>query len=375
MRIPLSVPVLAGNELAYLTECIESTMVSSVGPFVTRLEVEFAAAVRMPYAVSTASGSAALHVGLHAVGVGPGDEVWIPDSTFIATANAVAQCGASVVLVDSEPETGNVDPDLVASELRRRADHGQLPAAIVPVHLYGHPADLSWVSLAREMGVRVIEDAAEALGAEWTGTEHAGLSVGAAGDLGCFSFNGNKIITSGNGGMVVGSDQALLDAIRHLTTQAKVPGSDYEHDAVGFNYRLSNVSAALGVAQLEQLPDFVESRRSIAAEYERRLADVAGVRTMAESEWAHRSAWLSCVTFKSKATRDAVRESLTGAGIESRPWWTPMHRQIPYCTAKRIGTGGVADQLADTGLCLPSTQGLGADVELVVETLTRALGG
>jgi dTDP-4-amino-4,6-dideoxygalactose transaminase len=264
-RIPLAEPTLGGNAGRYLAECLASNYVSSVGPFVERFEREFAAAVGSRYAVACASGTAALHLAMRVLDVGPGDEVFVPTLTFVASANPIRYERATPVLVDVEEETLNLDPGIVADELDRRARQGlRQPKAIEVVHLVGHPADLAPVLAAAERhGVPVIEDASEALGAAYVGGLLGGRAVGSIGRLGCFSFNGNKLITTGGGGMVTTDDEALARRARHLSTQARLPGRAYDHDEIGFNYRLTNLAAALGVAQLEQLDELLAARRAV----------------------------------------------------------------------------------------------------------------
>ena len=246
-RIPLLEPVLLGNERAYLDECVASGQVSSVGPFVPRFEREFAERVGTEHAVACASGTAALHLAMLAVGVGPGDDVLVSDLTFIASANPARYCGARVILVDSEPSGWNLDPALVEAELDRRGRVGlRMPAAIVAVHVFGQLAALERIlAAATDHGVPVIEDAAEALGGHWLSPPFRLRQAGTVGEIGVFSFNGNKVLTTGGGGMLVTADAAKAAKARHLSTQARLPGSDYVHDTIGFNYRLSNIAAAV----------------------------------------------------------------------------------------------------------------------------------
>ncbi|HEY3523241.1 MAG TPA: DegT/DnrJ/EryC1/StrS family aminotransferase, partial [Candidatus Limnocylindrales bacterium] len=245
-RIPLAVPTLEGREREYLEECIRTNYVSSVGPFVSRFEEAFAAFVGTRYAVACASGTAAIHLAMHVLGIEPGDEVFVSTLTFVASANPVLYERGVPVLVDSERETLNLDPSIVAGELDRRARGGRpMPRAIEVVHLLGHPADIApIVEVAERHGIPIVEDAAEALAATWTSGPFAGRQVGSVGRLGCFSFNGNKLMTTGGGGMVTTDDEALARRVRHLSTQARLPGRAYRHDEVGYNYRLTNVAAA-----------------------------------------------------------------------------------------------------------------------------------
>lgn len=375
--IPLSEPVLDGNEARYLLQCVRTGMVSSVGDFVGSFEREFATLVGAPAAVACSSGTAALHLALVALGIGPAAEVWVSDLTFIASANPASYCGASLTFVDADPDSWNLDPHLVADELRRRSASSEtLPDAIIPVHLYGHPADLSWHALAAELGVPVVEDAAEAVGASWLSGPHEGRAAGSIGTFGCFSFNGNKLLTSGGGGMLVSDDMTLLKRARHLSTQARVEGSDYLHDEVGFNYRMTNVAAAVGLAQLERLGELVAGRAAVACQYEQGFEDDRSVRFWKAAPWARRNNWLSCVTFPSGEDRDRAREALRRHGIDARPVWTPMSQQPMYRTARRLGTGEVASSLWRRGLCLPSSPNLDrAQIGLIVRLVREAVGG
>jgi len=359
-RIPLSEPHLGGNARRYLDECVATNFVSSVGPFVERFERELAAYVGSKHAVACSSGTAALHVALRVLGVEAGDEVWVQTLTFIASANPILYLGAIPVLVDSERRTWNADPGLMAEEIRRRVAVGaRLPRVIELVHVLGQPADLGeLVPLCEEHGIALLEDAAEALGATvGTNARH----VGTIGRVGCFSFNGNKIITSGGGGMIVTDDDALARRAKHLTTQARLPGLAYQHDEVGYNYRLTNTAAALGVAQLERLDEFLQAKQSIAARYDSAFASVENLTPPPRVLWSHATYWLYSVLFDSTERRDAVLQSLLENGIDARPLWTPLHLMAPYRTAPRLGTGAVAETLAERGLSLPSSVGLPAE--------------
>lgn len=375
MTIALSEPTLGGNEARYLAECIESTYVSSVGPFVGRFEADFARRTGSRFAVACASGTAALHLALLAAGVRPGDEVMVSDLTFIASANAAVYCGAAVTLVDSERETWNIDPDLVVAELeRRRAAGERQPAAIVAVHVLGQPAKMDrLVAVAGELGVAVVEDAAEALGARWRDGRHGDREVGTLGLVGCFSFNGNKIITSGGGGMVVTDHEALASTVRHLSTQARLPGLEYSHDAVGFNYRLTNLAAAVGLAQLEQLDRFLDARRAIARRYDEAFAAATAVTLPPDVEWSLRSGWMYTVLLPDRDERLRVTDRLRSAGVEARPIWVPLHLQAPYRDAPVLG-GAVGTDLAARAISLPSSAHLtSSDQERVIEVVLDAV--
>lgn len=356
--IPLATPNLGAAEREAVLAALDSGFVSSVGPDVTQFEQEFAALVGSRHAVSTASGTAALHVALRLAGVGPGDEVFVSDFTFIGSANPVAYLGAEVVLVDSEPGSWNMDPDLVEAELERRARTGEaMPRAIELVHVLGQPADAHRiVEIARRHGVVVVEDAAESLGAGWVDGEGSTSSTGTVGSLGAFSFNGNKIVTAGGGGMIVTDDDDLAQRAKHLTTQAKVPDVGYLHDEVGYNYRLTNLAAALGLAQLRRLDEFVAAKRRIAARYDTALADLP--LTLAPKVAGTGSTyWLYSLLAEDHATRDDLLEHLSRHGVGARALWRPLHQQPPFSHSRTLG-GPVATSLFDRGLSLPCSTDL-----------------
>ncbi|RME47232.1 MAG: LegC family aminotransferase, partial [Deltaproteobacteria bacterium] len=300
--IPLSIPKLAGNEWRYVRECLDTNWVSSVGAFVERFEREVAARVGARFGVATASGTAALHISLLLSGVGPGDEVILPTLTFIAPANAIRYVGAIPLLLDVDPATWQLDPRKTLDFLEKGCiwEEGRLVnratgrrvRAIMPVHILGHPVDLDPIlETARKFGLAVIEDATESLGARYKDRH-----VGNLGDIGCFSFNGNKIITSGGGGMIVTNDEAAARRARYLTTQAKDDPIEYVHGELGYNYRLTNLQAALGVAQLEQLTDFIADKRRIAQRYREMLSSLPGISMPEEAPWATSTWWLSTIS-------------------------------------------------------------------------------
>jgi len=372
-RIPLSVPSIGGNAAAYLQECLDTNFVSSVGPFVERFEREFAAAVGARYAVACASGTAALHLAFLVLDVGPGDDVLVADLTFVASVNPIVYVGARPILVDAEPATYDMDPALVVAELDRRAATGERqPAAIEIVHLVGHPADLAPVLAAAERhGVSVVEDASEALGATYTQGAFAGCQVGTLGRIAAFSFNGNKLITTGGGGMVVTDDEALARRARHLSTQARLPGLAYDHDEVGYNYRLTNLAAAVGVAQLEEFDRLLGARRAIAARYDAAIATIDGLVPAPRAPWADPTFWLYTAALETpdSARRDRVLAGLADAGVEARPIWRPIHQTLKYADAARL-EGPVADRIFDAAFCLPSSSSLTpADQSRVTDAL------
>jgi perosamine synthetase len=378
--IPNAVPHLAGNEWAYLKECLDTNWVSSAGPFVDRFEREVARYVGASHAVATVTGTAALHVALRAAGVEPGDEVVVPTLTFMATASAVAYCGAHPVFVDVEPTAWGLDPAKTAEFLDREClvkagrlvnrSTGRVVRALLPVHLYGHPCDLDpLLALAERHPVTLVEDAAEALGARYRDRP-----VGAGAPLACLSFNGNKIITAGGGGMVLTHDEALAARVRRLSTQARVDPLEWIHDEVGFNYRLTNLQAALGVAQLEQLDRFVEAKRETARAYTEALVPLGGVTVFGEAPWAWSNAWMFTVLLDPARWGDVralIRRS-NADGIQLRPLWYPAHRQPAFAGSQAYRVE-VADRLYAAGVSLPCSVGITADERArVVEYLRRA---
>ncbi len=370
ITIPLCEPFLGGNEERYLRQCLETNFVSSVGPFVERFEQEFAAFLGARHAVACCNGTAALHIALQLAGVGDGDEVLVFTFTFVASVNPIRYLGGIPVFMDSEERTWNIDPELVTEEIKRRARTGNLPKAIVVVHVLGQPADLDpIIKVAAEYDIPIIEDAAESLGATYQGRD-----VGTFGRLGCFSFNGNKVMTTGGGGMIVTDSEDLARRAKHLITQARVPGAEYIHDEVGYNYRLTNIQAALGVAQLEQLPGFLERKRRIAARYDESFVELKGLIRPELVKGAASSYWLYSVlvdTARFGHTRQSLSRFLKGRGIESRPLWTPIHLLPIYQSCPRVG-GKVAEQLFARGLSLPCSVGLGVAEQGYITDALRA---
>lgn len=368
-NIPLATPNIGPAERAAVLAAIDSGFVSSVGPDVTAFEAEFADLVGAQHAVACASGTAALHVALQVAGVGPADDVLVSDFTFVGSANPVAYLGARPVLVDSEAESWNIDPSLIEEELARRERAGEpQPRAIELVHVLGQPADARRIAdVADSYGIPVIEDAAESLGAGWP-VEGGWQSTGTVGLLGAFSFNGNKIVTAGGGGMIVTDDAALADRARHLTTQAKVPDVGYLHDEVGYNYRLTNLAAALGLAQLRRLDEFVAAKQRIAQRYDEAFAGLA-LDLPPRLPGSSATYWLYSVLFADAETRQAALQYLEGLGVGARPLWRPLHMQPPFAGASRLG-GAVAASLFERGLSLPcSTDLTESDQERVIDAV------
>lgn len=337
--VALHEPDLAGNEQRYLQQCLESTFVSSVGEFVGRFEDELAAYTGAKHAVAVVSGTAALHVALQLAGVSAGDEVLVPALTFVATANAVSYCGAIPHFVDSEERTFGLDPAKLRSylethtELRAgdcvNTDSGRVIRALVPVHTFGHPVAMDeLLSVARYFGITVVEDAAESLGSFYRG-QHTGTF----GQSGVLSFNGNKTITCGGGGAILTNDGELAQRARHLTTTAKVSHAwDYRHDEIGYNYRMPNLNAALGCAQLERLPIFREQKRSLFARYSEAFAGIQGVEVAVEPSESESNYWLQTLILDTghACYRDEVLELTNGNGYMTRPVWQLLSTLEPY---------------------------------------------
>jgi dTDP-4-amino-4,6-dideoxygalactose transaminase len=364
-RIYLSPPDVGQRERELLLDAFDSNWIAPLGPHVDAFEREVASYVGVGHAVALSSGTAALHLALGEAGVRPGDEVIVPTLTFISTASAAVYLGARPVFLDSTPDSWNLDPDLLDEELRRLADGGRLPAAVVTVDLYGQCSDYGAISsTCAEYGIPVVEDAAEALGARYAGRHAGSFGIGAV-----FSFNGNKIITTSGGGMLVTDDGALADRTRYLASQARDPVPHYQHEVVGYNYRMSNLLAALGRAQLEGLDRRVERRRYVNDRYRSALGILPGIQFMPADPAGEPSWWLTCITIDPVAfgatTRD-VRTALEGADIESRPTWKPLHLQPAFAGCRRRG-GAVAEAIFERGLCLPSGSSMSdEDLERVI---------
>lgn len=355
-RVYLSSPHMGGLEQQYVSEAFATNWIAPLGPHVDAFEREFCQLVRADHAAALSSGTAALHLALQLVGVGRGDEVLVSTLTFSATVNPVRYLGATPTFVDSERSSWNMDPSLLQEVLKRRACTGRLPRAVVVVHLYGQCADLDpIVSACEHYGVTLIEDAAEALG-----STYKGRSPGTFGRAGIFSFNGNKIITTSGGGMLVSEDKALVNHAVKLATQARDPAPHYEHSEIGYNYRMSNVLAAIGRGQLQVLEDRVQARRRNFEFYAQHLGSLPGIVFMPEAPWGRHTRWLTTLTIDPVAfgaDREAVRLALERENIEARPVWKPMHLQPVFRGCECIG-GAVAEDLFNRGLCLPSGSNL-----------------
>jgi perosamine synthetase len=357
--IPVFAPWLSENVRRYVLDCVDTGWISSLGEYVPRFEREFAGFCEAEHAVATSNGTTALHLALATLGIGPGDEVLVPDLTFVATANVVRYTGATPVLVDAHPTTWGMDPADAARKATART------RAVIPVHVYGHPVDLDPLrALSDRHGFAVVEDAAEAHGARYKGRR-----VGALGRIGAFSFYGNKIITTGEGGMLVTDDGGLAERARFLRDHAMDPHRRYYHPEIGFNYRMTNIQAAIGCAQLEQAEAILERRKAIAAAYEAGLAGLPGLVRPPAAPWAESVYWMYSVLLEPGfgRDRDAVREGLREQGVDSRPFFVPLHELPPYRTGSDFP---VTTRLAGSGINLPSGTGLTADE---IATVCRAL--
>jgi pyridoxal phosphate-dependent aminotransferase EpsN len=372
--ILLSPPHLGDLERRMVLQAIDSNWVAPAGPDLTAFEREFAEVVGTQHAAALGSGTAGIHLALRLAGVGAGDVVLVSTLTFVASVNPILYLGATPYFVDSERRSWNMDPELLADALESHARRGRPPKAVVLVHLYGQSADIAPIQAACERhGVTLIEDAAEALGA----TYH-GRVPGTFGAFGVFSFNGNKIITTSGGGMLVSADGDAVARARKLASQAREPAAHYEHVEIGYNYRLSNVLAALGRAQLAQLGARVAARRRVFDFYQAALADLPGIAMMPEAPWGRSTRWLTCLTIDASelgADRDRVIAALAAENIEARPVWKPMHRQ-PVFAGIGVAGGAVADDLFGRGVCLPSGSALTEDeLHRVVSVIERTAKG
>lgn len=373
-KIYLSPPHIGAAEEAYVQEAFATNWVAPAGPHIGAFEEEFADTVGAEHAVAVSSGTAALHLALRLVGVSQGDEVLVSTFTFCASVNPILYQQGTPVFIDSERASWNMDPALVEEDLERRARRGALPAAVVVVHLYGQPANMSaLMEICNRYNVPVVEDAAEALGA--TCNDKA---PGTFGKAGIYSFNGNKIITTSGGGMLVTDDEALARHARKLATQAREDVPHYEHTEVGYNYRMSNILAGIGRGQLQKLHTRVDQRRENFAFYQRELGALPGLSFMPEAPWGRATRWLTCLTVDAEAfgaTHHDIREHLEKQNIEARPLWKPMHLQPVYQGYAHVG-GDVAEELFACGLCLPSGSSLtDSDLERIVTAVTECYQG
>ena len=381
--IPLCVPHISGNEWEYVKECLDTGWVSSVGSYVTRFEKMTADYVGTKHAVAAVSGTAALHTALLVAGVEPDDEVIVSNLSFIAPANAIRYCGAWPVFADVDPDYWQMDHRVVEEFLKTKCslsegalvnkDTGRRVRAILPVHILGHPVDIDPIlELARRYNLVVIEDATESLGAVYKDRK-----VGRLGDIACFSFNGNKLITTGGGGMIVTDNDEWAARAKYLTTQAKDDEIEYVHGTVGYNYRLTNVQAALGCAQLEQIEPFIEKKRAIAKRYEDAIHSLPGLSPMPHAAWADPVYWLYTILIDETTYGEdsrALMRRLAQNNIQARPLWQPLHRSPAHATAQSCG-GEVTDKLNRMALSLPCSVGIEPqELESVIAVISGTHG-
>jgi pyridoxal phosphate-dependent aminotransferase EpsN len=358
-KIYLSPPDVGAGERQLLLDAFDSGWIAPLGPHVNAFEQEFAGYLGVPHAVALSSGTAALHLALQIAGVRAGADVITSTLTFAATANAICYVGANPVFLDVQSSTWTMDPELLEEELLARHRRGNQAAAVVPVDLYGQCADYARIeAVCERYGVPVVADAAESLGASYRGKR-----AGRFGSCAAFSFNGNKIITTSGGGMLVSHDRRITDRARHLATQAREPAPHYQHEDVGYNYRMSNLLAAVGRGQLESLPDKLARRRQVNGRYREQLAGLPGLDFMPEAPYGRSNCWLTCITIDPSlfgSTREDVRRYLDTLKIEARPVWKPMHQQ-PVFRGCAVRGGRIAQRLFEHGLCLPSGSNLSAE--------------
>jgi dTDP-4-amino-4,6-dideoxygalactose transaminase len=366
--ILLSTPHMGKEEFQFVQEAFETNWIAPIGPHVDAFEQEFCQALGANHAAAVSSGTAALHLALKLIGIEPGDEVVCSTLTFIASASPITYLGAKPVFIDSDHTSWNMDPVLLQKFLDKRARLGKLPKAVILVHLYGQSADIEPIlAVCRQYEIPLIEDAAEALGATYKDQ-----SPGTFGRIGIYSFNGNKIITTSGGGMLVSEDADLVAKARFLATQARDPAPHYQHSEVGYNYRLSNVLAGIGRGQLRVLKDRVNARRHNFEVYSQGLGHLPGIEFMPEASFGRSTHWLTCLTIDPVAfgaDREQVRLALSNQNIEARPVWKPLHLQPVFSGCECIG-GAVSEALFDWGLCLPSGSNLKLDdLERVIQAI------
>lgn len=378
--IPLCVPEIGGNEWKYVKECLDTGWVSSAGPYVDRFEAELAQFVGTRRAVATVNGTSALHIALQVAGVQPDDEVLVSTLTFIAPANAIRYAGAWPVFMDADPEYWQMDAQKVSDFLHQECDwragelrnktSGRRVKALMPVHILGHPVDLDpLMELAQKFNLVLIEDATESLGATYKTRR-----VGSIGHIACFSFNGNKLITTGGGGMITTDNEAWAERAKYLTTQAKDDPVEYIHHEIGYNYRLPNLLAAMGCAQLERVPDYIARKRAIADRYAAGLAGVPGLSLMREAPWAGSVFWMFTVLLEDEAVWGAdfrrTLQKLAAQKIQTRPLWQPLHQSRAHAGAQSYRCE-VAERLGKQALSLPCSVGLKAEEQAHIVSSLR----
>lgn len=365
--IPLAIPHMTGDEWEKVKKCFDDNWVSSAGPDVKIFGGKFSEYVSSDYAVPLASGTAALHLALKAVGVKSGDKVLVPSLTFIASVNPIKYCNAEPVFIDSEVNSYNIDPQKTVKKIENMVSKGDKPRAIIVVHLYGHPADIEPIlDLCNKYNIKVIEDATEALGSKYKGE-----MVGSLGDIGCFSFNGNKLITTGGGGMLVTNNKEYAKYVKYLSTQAKDDPKNYIHKEIGYNYRLTNIQAAMGIAQLEHINDFIKSKRNTASKYNEAFSKIQGIKINPEEDWAFNCSWLYSILVdenKFGMNSKTLLNKLRKKGIGARPFWKPIHTMPMYedCDSNIKN----ANKLWEKGINLPCSVGIpDVDINYVIEKI------
>ena len=364
--IPLCVPEIRGNEWKYIKECLDSGWVSSVGSYVDRFETDLASYIGINHAVACVNGTAALHTALLVAGIGDGDEVFVSDLTFISPVNAIKYTGASPVFIDAEPDYYQIDPDKLSEFINKNCKFknrqlinqisGKTIKGIIPVHILGHPVNMDPIlDIAHQYNLVIIEDATESLGSRYKGKK-----VGKLGDIACFSFNGNKLITTGGGGMIATNNEDWAKKAKYLTTQAKDNPLEFIHNQVGYNYRLTNIQAAMGVAQMEMIDEYIEKKKLIAATYSDALKDIPGVTIMPEATWATSVFWMYTILIDENeyglSSRDLLQLLLMN-NIQTRPLWQPMHMS-PTNNGYSLGTFPIAESLYAQALSIPCSVGL-----------------
>lgn len=367
-RLHLSPPHMSGREEAYVKQAFASNFVAPAGPMLEAFENAFAEYTNIPHAVAVSSGSAAVHLALKALDLSPGDEIWASTLTFVGSIGAAIHERLTPVFLEPDNTSWNLDPDLLGVELEAAARQGNLPKAVIPTDLYGQACDLDAIlAHCRHYDVPVICDSAEAMGARYK-NRHAGDGAFAA----CYSFNGNKIITTSGGGILASRDRRVVEYARYLSTQARQPAPHYEHTEIGFNYRMSNICAAIGLGQLELLDERVGRRRAIFETYRKFLSGLPGISFMPEAGYGNCTRWLTVIRIDAAEfgrDRERVRLALEAENIESRPVWKPMHMQPVFAGARHLG-GNISEQIFADGLCLPSGSAMrDEDVERVASII------
>ncbi|WP_069650354.1 LegC family aminotransferase [Caloranaerobacter ferrireducens] len=369
--IPLCIPEIRGNEWKYIKECLDTNWVSSAGKYVDLFEERFKEYIGSKKAIVTVNGTSALHLALSILGIGPGDEVIVPSMTFVASINPIIYVGAEPVFVDICRDTYVMDVNKVEELITEKTK------AIMPVHIYGHPVDMEpLMKLAKKYNLYVIEDATEALGSEYMTSDGIWHKVGTIGDIGCFSFNGNKLITTGAGGMLVTNDEELGEKAKFLSTQAKVIGENksFSHPEIGYNFRMPNLLAAMGVAQLEKIEEYIKIKRDNAKYYNQLLKEVEGITIPIEKDWAKNCYWLYSIVIEDEygIKRDELIKIMAENKIETRPFFNPIHNMIPYKKYK-CGKLTVTNELSRKGINLPSSVSLTfEDIDKIAKIIRRA---